>query len=113
MPEVEEKRANPRVKLKTPVNFQIRGRPHYTNALSDDISLSGLRLINDSFIGPGTLVELRINVLSRILNPTGRIAWSSRIPHSDNYRVGVEFLQIQKPERNYLADYIDTRTYGI
>jgi hypothetical protein len=105
----EEKRSFPRVKVNIPMRYQIRGRKEFNNTVSDNISAGGIGFINDGFIAPKTSVMLEVNILSRILSPIGRIAWSSPIAHSDKYRSGVEFLEFPLSEKNYLQDYIAMR----
>jgi Tfp pilus assembly protein PilZ len=52
---------------------------------------------------------LEINLLSRILNLVGRVAWCTPVAHSDNNRVGVEFIEIDQRQRNYLKDFLSLR----
>jgi len=103
---VENKRHSPRVRLKTPLHYQLRGRQEFENVVSDDISEGGLSFVGNRFIPSSTLLMLEINVLSRILRPIGRIAWSSPIPHSDRNRLGVEFVEVAPNEKHYLSDYV-------
>jgi c-di-GMP-binding flagellar brake protein YcgR len=105
-----EKRYFPRIKLQRPLHYQIRGVPEFNNAIGDDISLGGMSLINNKFIAPQTLVTLKINILSRILSPTAKIAWSSLVPKSDRYRLGIQFLEIDLQEKRYLSEYINIQT---
>lgn len=106
----EEKRLTPRIKLSTPLRYQIRGEPEFNTTVSDDISVGGLSFYESKFIAPKTPLNLEINVLSRILRPMGRVAWSSPLPHSDRYRLGIEFLEFNLKEKDYLSDYIDMQT---
>jgi len=112
-PGLQEKRRFPRIKLNTPLRYQTRGISEYNNTLCEDISLGGIRFINDKFIRPDASLDLEINVLNRALNPIGRVAWSQPVAHSDRYQVGVEFLEFEPKERNYLSDYIGMQTQEI
>ena len=112
-PGLQEKRRFPRIKLNTPLRYHTRGLPEYNNTLCEDISLGGVRFINDKFIRPEASLALEINVLTRALNPIGRVAWSQPVAHSDRYRVGVEFLEFDAKERYCLSDYIDMRTQEV
>jgi len=103
----EEKRCFPRIKLKTQLKYKVRGVPECNSAVSDDISLGGIGFINHCFVVPQTHVGLEINILSKIITPIGRIAWSHPLSHSDRYRVGIEFLEFDPREKNFLAEYID------
>jgi c-di-GMP-binding flagellar brake protein YcgR len=103
----EEKRRFTRIKFKSPVRYQVRGRPEFENAVSDNISAGGIGFINNRFLAPSTLVMLEINVLSRIVRPIGRIASSLSLSHSARNRLGIEFLEINNSEKHYLQDFID------
>jgi hypothetical protein len=102
-----EKRQFPRIKLHSPLHYEIRGGPEFNSAVGDNISLGGMGFSDNRFISPETLIMLKINILSRILSPIGKIAWSAPIPHSDRYRSGIEFLELDPIEKNYLRDYLD------
>lgn len=106
---LEKERRFPRIKLSSPLRYQIRGTPEFNETVCDNISVGGMSFINHKFIAPKTPVAVEINVLSRILRPIGRIAWSLPLSHSDRYRSGVEFLEVGPRERDYLSDYIDMR----
>lgn len=107
IPKRENKRRFPRVELHIPLRYQIRGKPEFNNAVCEDISVAGVGFSNDSFIAPASKLTLEISVLSRNLNPIGRVAWSSPLPHSNRYHAGIEFLELNPAERRYLGDYID------
>ena len=107
--QVKEKRQFPRINLKTTFSWQIRGANRASNTISNDISLGGLGFVHEKFIAPETPIGLEINILSRIINPFGRIAWTSPLPHSNRYRVGIEFIEFNPVEKNFLSDYIDLR----
>jgi c-di-GMP-binding flagellar brake protein YcgR len=110
--EAKEKRRFPRLKLNTPLRYQVRGAPKFDNALSDDISVGGISFVNQEFIPPETLVGLEIGILSKILSPVGKIIWSSPLPHSNRYRTGIEFLELDPQQKNFLSDYINLRMGG-
>ncbi len=104
--EKDEKRVAPRIRVHAPLRYQIRGTSNFSNVLSDNISVTGLGFINDDFIPPSSNLTLELNILSRVLTPIGKIAWSYPVPHSNKYRMGVEFLEMNPVERRYLDDYI-------
>jgi hypothetical protein len=104
---VENKRRFPRIRIQTPVRYQIRGRPEFTNTIADNISVGGLSFVNTDFIGPSTNLNLEINILFRILNPTARVSWAQPLLHSDRYKLGIEFIELEPVQKNYLSDYID------
>jgi len=104
---IEEKRDSPRLKLRTPLRYQVRGTSESGETVTDDISRGGISFIEHKFIAPAALVMLEINLLSRILRSVGRVAWASPLPRSDRYRLGIEFLELGSQEKNYLNDFID------
>ena len=103
----EEKRCFPRIIFHTPIRCQIRGEPEFGNAVCNNISAGGMSFVGDKFIAPSTPVMLEINILSRILKPIGKIVWSQPLPHSDRNRLGIEFLELDPIEKNYLQDFIN------
>jgi len=102
----EEKRLSPRIKLQAPLCFQLRGSPRSCNALTDDLSSGGLSFTNDKFIAHSSTVMLEFNLLSRALSVIGKVVWSSPLPHSDRYRLGVQFDEVGQQDKNFLDDYI-------
>lgn len=104
---IEEKRNFPRLRSRIPLRYQIRGTPEFADTVSDDISTGGISFIDKKFVTPKALVMLEMNLLSRILKSAGRVAWASPLPHSDRYRLGIEFLELDPRERTYLSDFID------
>jgi len=107
---LEDHRQFARVKLQAPLRYQIRGTPEFSNTVINNISLGGLSFNNNKFIPPNTLLTFQVDVLSRILNPIGRIAWASSLSRSDRYQFGVEFVQLDEAEKKYLNEYINMRT---
>jgi len=102
----EEKRRFPRIKVRLPLRYQVRGTPEFNNVITEDISLSGIGFASDKFIAPATKVMLEINALLHILTPIGRVAWTASSPHSDKYHSGVEFVQLDRNQKKYLQDFI-------
>ena len=107
---VEEKRVAPRITFRTPLRYQVRGKPEFNDTVSENISSGGIGFINNNFIVPQTLVMLEIGILSRVLKSVGRISWASSMPHSEKYRLGVEFVELSAPEQNFLNDFVDMQT---
>jgi len=93
------------------MRYQVRGSAaEFSNTISDNISAGGIAFNSARYIAPQTPLMLEIDVLSRVLHPVGRVAWCQPLPHSDRKRLGVEFLEIDPLEKNYLEDYIQMQT---
>jgi hypothetical protein len=105
----EESRRFPRIKLLGPLRYQVRGTSDFNNTLSGNISLQGIGFTHNEFIAPSTLVMLEIPIVSRVLRPIGKIIWSSPFSHSNRYRFGVEFQELNSNEKKFLSDFITMR----
>jgi hypothetical protein len=103
----ERKRQFPRLHTQLAVRYQVRGMPDFSNTLADNISVGGISFVNNDFIRPATPLNLEINVLSRILNPVGKVVWASPLPHSNRYKLGIEFVDMDPVSKRYLDDFID------
>lgn len=107
---MEERRRFPRLKLGTPLNYKVRGATSSPDsAICDNISLGGIGFISDKFIAPSSLLNLEINVSQRVLRPIGKVNFSMPLAHSDNNRLGVEFMEFDEEEKKYLRDFINKR----
>jgi c-di-GMP-binding flagellar brake protein YcgR len=108
--EFEERRRYFRVNTHLPVRYQLKGHPtKFGHTLSRDISEGGIRLLLNEFLPPKTEVLLEMIVLGKIVDPLARVVWSQRIPHSDDYQIGLEFSEIDEIEREKLREYIVCR----
>jgi len=103
----KENRIFPRVDFHSQLRYQLRGKPEFDNVLCNDISCGGVRFTSERFIPTSTLVMLEINVLNRVLRPIGKVAWSTPVAHSDRKQTGVEFMEFNTLERNYLKDFVN------
>jgi hypothetical protein len=106
-----DKRVFPRVKIKGPVSYQVRGSHEIDHIQTDDISLGGVGFTSNRFIPPSTAMNLEINVASRTLRPIGKVTRCISSSHSDRFRTGIEFLEFEPEERKYLSDFITMRNY--
>ena len=108
--EVKVKRA-PRIDLRAQMRYQVRGNPTESDhVISNNISASGVAFNTNRFLAPQTALMLEIDVLSRVLHPIGKVAWCQYLPHSDRSKLGVEFLELDPLERNFLEDFIKMQT---
>lgn len=104
---IVEKRRYPRINIRSPLRYRILGCPGAHNTVADNLGVGGLSFVNSQFIKPATNLDLEINILSRVVNSTARVAWASQLPHSYRYKMGVEFLDLEIIKKRYIADYID------
>jgi hypothetical protein len=102
-----EQRSASRLIFRSEIHYQLRGKRDFDSGISKDISCGGLRFTNEQFIPTSTLVMLEINVLNRILRPVGKVAWSMPLAHSNRKQTGIEFVEFNGLEQNYLKDFIN------
>ncbi len=105
----QDKRRFPRINVEVPLRYQVRGRPEFSNTITDNLSISGLGFPTDKFIAPSVVLMLEINVLSRTLNLIGKVAWSAPLPHCNNYCTRIEFIELYPREKQYLQDYLSVQ----
>lgn len=103
----KENRCFPRVDFHSEARYQLRGKPDFGYVVSNDISCGGLRFTSNKFIPTSTLMMLEINVLNRVLRPVGKVSWSTPLAHSDRNQMGVEFMEFNTLERNFLRDFVN------
>ncbi|MFA4888199.1 MAG: PilZ domain-containing protein [Candidatus Omnitrophota bacterium] len=104
--DIKARRCFPRMVIRAPIRFQVRGQAEAYQGLCDNISAGGLGFSCDRFIAPLSTLMLEINILSRVLRPVGKVAWAQDLPRSFRSRLGVEFIEMDPAEKNYLGDYI-------
>jgi hypothetical protein len=104
-----DKRLFPRVRIKEPIGYQIRGTHDIDHIQTDDISLGGVGFTSDRFIPPSTAMNLEINIASRTLRPIGKVTRSMPSSHSDRFKTGISFIEFESNEKNYLSDFITMR----
>lgn len=109
-PKVEQ-RLFPRIRIKEPIAYQIRGSHDFGHIQTDDISVGGVGFTSDRFIPPSTAVNLEINIASRTLRPIGKVTRSMPSSHTDRFKTGVSFVEFESDEKKYLSDYITMRRH--
>ena len=107
MEKQKENRCFPRQEFHSKVRYQFRGRADFDSGISKDISCGGLKFAHEQFIPTSTVLMLEINVLNRILRPVGKVAWSMSLARSDRNQTGIEFVEFNGLEQNYLKEFIN------
>lgn len=106
---MKERRLYLRVNTKLPIRYQRKRDVFFALASAEDVSLGGAKLSVDRFLPAGLNLNLELNILSKIVKATARVAWIQSLPDSGQYRMGIEFFQLDPEEKNYLSDYINVR----
>jgi c-di-GMP-binding flagellar brake protein YcgR len=97
----EDRRTYERLPVSCPVTFthdsiQSRGS-------IEDISMAGCAMLAEDILAPGTILQMALHI-SDDVPPVGVTA--AVVRNVRRRRVGVEFLQLKKTERDRLRDFI-------
>jgi hypothetical protein len=104
-----DRRLFPRVRIKGPISYLVRGSHDGGHVQTDDISLGGVGFSSNVFFPPATAMNLEISVASRTLRPIGKVTRSMSSTHSDAFKTGISFVEIEPDEKKYLSDFITMR----
>ena len=63
-------------------------------------------LVTDQFLAADSLLNLEFSVLRRFFSIYAKTKWIASVPSSDNYHFGLEFLEAQSKDREYISDYV-------
>ena len=107
LPNPEEKRQHPRIDMRVPLTYRVRGKPISESTISTDLSAGGLSFISEKFLPIQTVLGLEFNILSRSLSSSGQIKWISPVSHSDRNRIGIQFMELPDAAKDYLSNYIN------
>lgn len=110
MPYVNERRKAARVNARVPLQFKDIQRPieTYTGTITKDISGGGVRFLSNEFLSIFTrlLVEVSVPTFSRPIKAISKVAWIQKVPRSNQYEVGVQFLDMTEEDKKQLASFI-------
>ena len=105
-----DKRNFPRLKAFFPIQYKVKKK--FEGALSKDVSGGGIRFVTEEFIAPNTKLTLQLSLpdIAKPVIVVGRAAWIEKLPHSDKYSVGVEFMKFQdEDDRKAIEEYLDEK----
>ncbi len=101
------KRRLRRYNLEVPVKYYVRGNQAALGTVtSDDISAGGVGITGDVFIPPATNLMIEFMLAKRCVCSIGKVAWVNVSSRSSRYRMGVEFLEMNPLDREYLKKYL-------
>lgn len=106
---LKENRLYRRIPLHNPLAYRIRGNPISYCTLTDDISRGGVAFYNQNFIAPNTTLNLEIEILKHKVFPIAKVRWSAPLAHSNRYRVGAQFIEINDTDIKFLEEFINTK----
>lgn len=110
---VDEKRKHKRINVSLPVNYATLEIPEKRcgNAVCKDISQGGVKIILDRFYPHKTKFLLKVDLenVRRVIESIAETIWSFNEPYSNRYYAGLQFIDMNKENKNILKQYINVQ----
>lgn len=108
---IQERRRYPRVESNLPLQYKNLRKIGETSigALTKDICEGGVRFKANEFISLACrlVVEITLPTLSKPIKAISKVAWIKKIPSSDQYELGNQFLDMTKEDKNHVINFIN------
>lgn len=103
-----ERREFRRIKVSSPIEYKFLNSERFVNSVTCDISEGGISFIVDGPVPIGTHLYFRARFRNRpqAIYGIARIAWSAKIPYSQQYKVGLEFREIGSISKADIVTFI-------
>jgi c-di-GMP-binding flagellar brake protein YcgR len=112
----EEKRASPRFRIDTPVEYRmLRGaRETVKGSVLSNISAGGVRFITNEFLAltARMVLDITLPIPERPISAVSKIAWIKKLPVGDRYEIGNQFLEISRDDKERLSKYLNRVSAG-
>ena len=107
---MEDKRRFRRVAFKGPVQFRTKSQGEPAACVAYDLSERGIRLNSSDFIPAREEMVLTLQMDFGVqIDLPGRVIWVQRVPHAENYHIGLEFVQpADNQVLHELQEYIES-----
>jgi hypothetical protein len=105
----EERRTTARIRTYRPLRLQRSRAPGIVETLTKDLAPGGLRCLSSTLVPVASEVDVEL-VLSRGEEPLtvkGRAVWFQTIPESEQFDIGIQFLDLDPQSKRRLSVYID------
>ena len=108
-PQGSERRRAPRVGCVLPVQLYVNHEPKVIETLTKDLSTAGLRCLSPVAKGAASPVSLEMTLSQgeRPLNLQAKIVWFERIPHGNQFYLGLAFENISDHNTRRLSRYLE------
>ncbi|MEI8350580.1 MAG: PilZ domain-containing protein [Candidatus Omnitrophota bacterium] len=103
---MNERRRAPRVGVSFPVECNILPQKDYFYTVSKDLSVTGVKIVTNDFLPKNNFIKLNINLIDNVLGLKARVAWCNKERVVDRYSAGLEFVEIDKQNQQYLSSII-------
>ena len=108
---MDEKRRNPRVDFRIPIQYRnLRSEvENVLTALNKNLGKGGVCFISNEFLSLASRLVLEISLpnLARPIKVISKVAWVRKMPLSDQYQIGSQFLEMTNEDREQVQKYVD------
>lgn len=108
---VEEKRKFKRVDSSLQVQFKNLRQPGEfpIGSLTKNVSEGGVCFKSNRFISLACRLVLEISVPNspRPVKAISKVAWIRKVPSSDQYELGNQFLEITKDDKSHILNFVN------
>ena len=105
---LNERRANSRIRAYRPVRLHLPRSPRLLETLTKDLSVGGVCCLSPTPFPVSTELNLEL-ILSTGQGPIaarGRTAWFRSLPHSEQFDMGIAFLDMPDRDKRRLSAYL-------
>ena len=104
----QERRITPRIRTYHPVRLFRPGDPKPIETLTKDLAAGGLRCVSPCALPVSTElnVELVLSTGEELLTARGRTAWFQMLPKSDQFELGIAFVEVPPRHHQHLSTYL-------
>jgi c-di-GMP-binding flagellar brake protein YcgR len=108
---VEEKRRFKRIDSALSVRYRNlrKNENPTTESLSKNIGEGGVCFNSPEFISLACrmIVEITLPTTPKPVRAISKVAWIRRLPSSDNYQIGNQFLEITKEDKEQISRFVN------
>ncbi|MBI4597973.1 MAG: PilZ domain-containing protein [Candidatus Omnitrophica bacterium] len=103
-----ERRKTERVRTYHPVRIYKQREPKVVETLTKDVSAGGVRCVSPQLfpISSDLGVEMTLFKGEESLSVKGKAVWFRMLPHSDQFDLGISFLELSPQDKRRLSAYL-------
>jgi c-di-GMP-binding flagellar brake protein YcgR len=107
----EERRRYQRIESNLPLQYKNLRKvgESSTGSLTRDLSAGGVRFRTSEFISLACrlVVEINLPTVNKPIKAISKVAWIKRVPSSDSYELGNQFLEITKEDKSHINTFVN------
>lgn len=108
---IEEKRKYRRVESDLPVQYKNLRKSSNVPAgtITKNICVGGVSFKSNEFISLACrlVLEISLPTVAKPIKAISKIAWIRKLPSSDQYELGNQFLEMSKEDKAHIVDFVN------